>query len=207
MTPTGSAAIPILTEPVTHRFSAEELYQLLQAGVLQERRVELIEGEIIDMPAQLNFHAASIRLVTEALERRFGADHWVRVQMSLDLTPYSVVDPDVAVILGSARQSGRDNPTSALLVVEVSESTLSYDRHRKASLYARCGIADYWIVNLIDGQLEVYRTPVQDNVQHYGYDYGDRQILGFDDEITPLALPTAKLVVREFFPDAILARQ
>src|SRR5262249_25072776 len=80
-------------------------------------------------------------------------------QGSLDLSPWSVPDPDVAVVQGSPRNASPDNPTTALLLVEVSETTLAYDRSTKASLYARAGIADYWIVNLVDRQVGVLRNP------------------------------------------------
>jgi Uma2 family endonuclease len=80
--------------------------------------------------------------------------------MSLDLSPFSVPDPDIAVIKGSVLSHlARENPKSALLIAEISETTLLYDRTRKGSLYARVGIEDYWIVNVEKRFLDVYRDP------------------------------------------------
>src|SRR5947209_5201576 len=111
--------------PTPRRWSREEFYRLLDLGFFDEQRVELIGGEILLMPAQKNFHALGITLTEDALRAAFGPGYWVRVQMSLDLTPHSVPDPDLAVIAGSVRDhlGDVDNPTTALLIVEVSETT------------------------------------------------------------------------------------
>src|SRR5262249_38816140 len=143
------------------RWTRKEFYRLLDLNFFLGQRVELIEGEILVMAAQKNLHAVSIALTEDALRVAFGPGYWVRVHGSLDLTPYSTPDQDLAVIAGSIRDNTSvDNPTTALLIVEVSLTTLRHDRGRKASLYARAGIADYWIVNLVDRQLEIYRDPV-----------------------------------------------
>jgi Uma2 family endonuclease len=174
---------------------------MAEAGLFLDCRVELIEGEIVEMPPQKNFHAAAISLTQDALNAAFGPGHWVRVQMSLDLTPLSVPDPDLAVVPGSPRQvKSAQNPTTALLIVEVSETTLRFDRGRKASLYARAGIADYWIVNLVDRQLEVRRNPVSDGNQPYGFRYADEMILSPADFVTPLGAPQARISVVDLLP-------
>src|SRR5262245_57260870 len=111
--------------PQSRRWSAKEFYRLLDEGYFLDQRVELLEGEIIEMGAQRNLHALGIGLADDELRRGFGANYWVRVQMSLDLTPYSVLDPDLAVIAGSKRQNATAaNPKGALLIVEVSVTTL-----------------------------------------------------------------------------------
>src|SRR4051794_14423293 len=95
----GNAAA--LDQPRLRVWSAAELYRLLDLGFFTNQRVELIEGEILEMAAQSNHHAQSIALTSDALSTAFGRNFWVRVQMSLDLSPYSVPDPDIAVIGGS----------------------------------------------------------------------------------------------------------
>ncbi|HKI32546.1 MAG TPA: Uma2 family endonuclease [Gemmataceae bacterium] len=183
------------------RWTAKEMYRLLDLGFFNGQRVELIEGEIFVMASQKNFHAMGITLTEDALRAAFGPAYWVRVQMSLDLTPHSVPDPDLAVIAGNIRtHDPAHNPTSALLIVEVSATTLRFDQRRKASLYARCNIADYWILNLVDGRLEVYRNPVPDLTHRYGYRYADVTHLGPTDFVTPLALPQAKIAVIDLLP-------
>jgi Uma2 family endonuclease len=142
-------------EPALRHFSREEYYQILNLGWFAVHRVELIDGELFEMPAQLDVHLASVTLSHDALRIAFGPGYWVRVQGSLDLSPNGIPDPDLAVTAGNPRGAAHAIATSALLVVEVSESTLAFDRGRKANLYAAGSIADYWVVNLIARQLEV----------------------------------------------------
>jgi Uma2 family endonuclease len=111
-----------------------------------------------------------------------------------------VPDPDVSVIIGSPRGAGRTIPTTALLVVEVSDSTLGLDRSHKAPLYAAGGIRDYWIVNLVQRQLEVYRDPVPDRTALFGSRYASRTILDPVDVVSPLAAPQAQIRVADLLP-------
>ncbi len=188
-------------EPRPHRWTREQYYQMLDLGWFQDQRVELIDGEVIDMPAQKNFHALAITLTEDALKIAFGTNYWVRVQMTLDLAPLSSPDPDLAVVAGSPRSHATaTNPTSALLIVEVSETTLWYDRNRKAPLYAAAGITDYWIVNLVQRQLEVYRDPVADSTQPFGFRYNNRTIFDPPDKVSPLAAPQAQITVADLLP-------
>jgi Uma2 family endonuclease len=183
------------------RWTSTELYRLLDLGFFTGQRVELLEGDIIEMAAQKNLHAAGISLSEDALRYAFGPGFWIRVQMSLDLTPYSVPDPDIAVVHGTPRTLPiHQNPTSALLIVEVSETTLQYDRSTKGSLFARVNIADYWILNLVDRQLEVYRNPMADTAAFYGMRYAAPIILGPKDVVSPLALPNASILVADLLP-------
>jgi Uma2 family endonuclease len=189
------------TEPRPLRWAREDYYRLCAAEWFQGRRVQLIGGEIIEMPAQKNLHAVAVALTDDALTAAFGSGYWVRVQMSLDLSPLSVPDPDLAVVPGTPRSyATAGNPTAALLVVEVSETTLAYDRNHKAGLYAAAGISDYWIVNLVDRQLEVHRDPVADAARPFGYRYDSRTILDPADEVVPLAAPRGRVTVADLLP-------
>jgi Uma2 family endonuclease len=123
-----------------------------------------------------------------------------RLQAPLHLGPRSAPEPDAAVVPGGPRDyTATGHPTTALLIVEVSDTTLSYDRGRKASLYARAGIADYWILNLVQ-QLEVHRWPVPDPTQHYRHGYADVLILTPQDHIAPLAAPKKRVAVADLLP-------
>jgi Uma2 family endonuclease len=193
--------VTVSIEPKKWRWSAEEFYRLLDEGHFEGKRVELLEGEIVQMAAQKNWHALGIALGERALQRAFGPKFWVRVQMSLDLTPYSVVDPDLAVIPGTPRENAtEENPTSALLIVEVSETTLQTDRFWKGSLYALVGIADYWILRVKARQLEVHRKPVPDAKAIYGYSYSQVMCLNEKQRVTPLAKPKATIRVADMLP-------
>jgi Uma2 family endonuclease len=185
----------------THRFDRDQFYRMVDLGILDGIQVELIDGEIVEMPAQSNLHALAIKLCEDALNAAYGGGHWVRVQMPLDLSPRSSPDPDLAVIAGSPRtHSGRANPTSALLVIEVSESSLGYDRGYKANLYAAAGIQDYWIVNLVDRQLEVHRLPIVDPSADFGHRYATVTIQQLGDSVSPLSLPIKVIAVADLLP-------
>lgn len=191
-----------VTAPMkAHEFSRDEFYKMAELGWFEDRAVELLEGQVIEMPPQSNEHALAIKLGEDALNLAFGLLFWVRVQMPLDLTPRSTPNPDLAVIAGAPRtHRGRNNPTSALLVGEVSDSTLAQDRTYKSSLYAVAGIQEYWIINLVDRQLEIRRNIQPDPSAYYGVDYADVTILLPGGFASPLAAPTARVAVADLLP-------
>jgi Uma2 family endonuclease len=175
-----------VVEPQARRWTREEFYRMADLGFFHGQRAELIEGEIVVMSPQKWLHACTVDRVAEVLRPGFGSGAWVRTQLPLNLGLSSDPEPDVSVVPGE-RDDYTDHPTTALLVVEVSDTTLEYDRGRKASLYARAGIEDYWIVNLVDLQLEVYRQPRVDPSQDHGYGYGSVTVIGLTGTVVPLA--------------------
>lgn len=185
--------------PATGKIDLAEYYAMDRKGDFAERRVELIDGEIIEKPMQGPEHALSVELVRDALAHHFGNGCWVRVQMPLEFGTLSAPEPDVSVVDGTPR-SYRSHPRTALLVVEVSDSTLGSDRTRKASLYAASGIEDYWIVNLEDRQLEIYRDPVPDTGSDFGFSYATKIILTATEFASPLAMPLGRIAVRDLLP-------
>ncbi len=184
--------------PVPRRWTREEYYRMGEMGLFHGQRVELIEGEIMVLSPQNWPHSSTVDRVAEALRRDLGAGFWVRTQFPLNLGT-SDPEPDVSVVLGR-REDYNDHPTTAVLIVEVSESSLSYDRTRKASLYARAGIADYWIVNLVNKQVEVYRDPRPDSSQFYGHGYASVAVLVPPAVVNPLAAPQVSLAVADLLP-------
>lgn len=185
--------------PRPHRFTREEYYQMADAGLFQNQRVELIEGEIIDMAPQHNPHYLGISLTAAALQKVFAEGYWVRSQAPLSVGNESEPEPDVAVVKGDMR-SYKDHPTSALLVVEVSDSTLAFDRTRKAALYASRGINDYWIINVAQSYVEVMRQPAKDPTSKWGWSYRSITTLRPPQSIAPLARPDAQIPVAELLP-------
>lgn len=174
---------------------------MAEAGVFRpDERVELIGGRIVAMSPQNSPHFTAIRLVEEALRTIFGAGYDVRVQGPLDLSPSSQPEPDIAVVRGTVRDYASAHPTTALLVVEVSESSLAFDRGEKASLYANAGIPEYWIMNLVDRRLDVYRDPVPMPGQSYGHGYQSYTPYFAVDTVTPLAASQGSLGVADLLP-------
>lgn len=185
----------------TTGMSSEEYFRLFEQGHFNGRRVELIGGEIVEMSPQNNPHVAGVTMVLNALQLAFGPGFWVRIQGTLNLSPHGCPDPDFAVVPGMPQHYlAQPIPTSALLVVEVSDTTLRYDRCDKMSLYAASGIAEYWIVNIPDRQIEVYRDPVADPNQPFNYRYGTMVVLQPGEMVSPLAVPAAQIPVADLLP-------
>ncbi len=115
------------------------------------------------MPAMGTPHWIAMQIIAKPLEKAFGDQYFVSNQCPVNLGPVSDPEPDFAVISGDPL-AFTALPKMAALIVEVSASTLVYDRTTKASLYARAGIEDYWIVNLGDRQIEVHRHPNSESV-------------------------------------------
>jgi Uma2 family endonuclease len=188
-----------VTEPRTFHWTREEYHRLADQGFFQDRRVELIEGEIVEMPVPKPPHVMALGLTEDVLRTAFGRGFWVRTQAPLNLGEASEPEPDLAVVPGGPWDYP-EHPTTALLVVEISETTPPIDRGRKASLYARAGLADYWIINLVDRQLEVCRTPGPDASQPHGFGYQGVTILDATESVAPLAAPGARIAVADLLP-------
>jgi Uma2 family endonuclease len=163
-------------------------------------RLELIEGEIIRKRGQSEPHAWAISALEEALRGIFSPGYYVRCQLPLVLGARSKPEPDLAVVVGSFHDYKRAHPKTAVLVVEVSDNTLAYDRSTKAALYARAGIGDYWIVNLPDGVLEVHRQPAEMADQPLGHHYRSIIRLTPADTVSPLGRPDAAVSVSALLP-------
>lgn len=199
MTPTISP--PAQTGSRRRAFTCDEYSKLTDIGFFGSDRVELIGGEILVKPPMTNLHAKGIDQLADALKAVFGPSYWVRAQMTLDLTPLSVPDPDIAVVTGNrAAYPGRQNPTTAVLVAEVSDASLAEDRNRKGSLYAAAGIQEYWILNIPDQQLEVRRDPRPDSTEEFGHGYGSLTTLRAGDSVSPLAMPAATIRIDDLLP-------
>ncbi len=188
-----------LLGPQQRLWTRDEYYQMADLGFFQGQKAELLEGIVMVMSPQKFPHYVTIDIVSDALKALFGSAAWVRSQAPMSFGSVSEPEPDVSVVPGR-RQDYTDHPSSALLIVEVSETTLSYDRTRKASLYARMGVPDYWIVNLVNLQVEVYRTPVADAKEFYGFRYADVAIKRGGDALSPLAQAQAVLTAAALLP-------
>jgi Uma2 family endonuclease len=167
---------------------------MVESGSFQPGdRFELVEGVVYDMAPQNSRHATAIRLVQKALDAAFGAGFDVRCQLPLALGRDSEPEPDFAVVPGGPRDFLNSHPTQALLVVEIADTSAFHDRVRKGRLYSRSGIPEYWILNLIDGVLEVYREPGEEA-------YRSRAILRPSETVLALARPQAAIPVGDLIP-------
>ena len=181
------------------RWTTAEYYALSDAGLFDDERVELLDGEIWTLPAQKTPHFAAIRRAVDALEAAFGEGFDFRQQMAMALEDGTEPEPDVLVVPGRWQDYEDHHPTppEVSLLVEASDATLRKDRGEKLRTYARAGIADYWIVNLVNRRLEVYRDPAPMNG---GYGYKTVQTLFDGDSVAPLAAPGSTVAVADLFP-------
>jgi len=183
------------------RWTRAEYEQMIEHDLLRpEERVELVDGEILTMAPQHSPHAATVMHVHEILRETFGPGFHVRVQMPFALDAMSEPEPDLAVIEGAALDYVHGHPDAAALLVEVADTTLLFARAWKASLYARAGIPEYWIVSLGARQLEVHRDPGPAPSARYGWAYGTARQLRARDEVSPLAASEARIRVADLLP-------
>src|ERR1041385_5990848 len=176
-----------------HRFNVEEYYRMAETGVLKhDARVELLDGEIIDMSPIGPFHGG----VTDYLNEVFTAasqNRWrTRIQNALRLDSHSEPQPDVVLAKPSPDLYRRRHPRpeDVYLLIEISDTTLETDQNEKLPAYGRAGIPEVWIVNLADLTVEVYREP------HFT-GYGSKSILRAGDQAAPQAFPDVKVDVAE----------
>ena len=181
-----------IDEPRVRKWTKDEYYRMADLGWFRDQRAELVEGDIVVLSPQKFQHGAATDRTTQLLRDAMGERFWVRMQLPLDLGEVSEPEPDVSAVAGK-REDYTAHPTTAVLVVEVSDTTLAYDRGKKSLLYAKAGIVDYWIADLVHGQVEVRRRPVAG-------EYADVRVLKRGETISPLAMPEVTIEVSRLLP-------
>ena len=183
------------------KFTIEEYHQLVDLGFFTENdRIELIRGEIIDMAPKRTPHSVCNSILFGELYKLLGDRANVRGQEPITLPSNSEPEPDVVIAEKKADNYLSAHPTAEdiILVVEISDSTLKYDREIKLSLYAEANISHYWIVNLVDNYLEVYTNPFSDNKDNFYYK--NKSIFLPDDNITIPNFDDISLELKNIFP-------
>ena len=182
--------------PARHRLDVDDYHRMGEAGILHEDdRVELIDGELIDMAPIGQDHAATVNGLNRILVMAFGERAIVSVQNPVRLNRFSEPQPDFAVFRPRAddyRTGEPPGPSDTLLVVEVADSSLRYDRTVKLPLYARAGIPEVWIIDLKRRVLEAHRQPGPDG-------YAAMQTHGPGDTVTPALAPEIAVALRRVF--------
>jgi Uma2 family endonuclease len=152
------------TGPRRHRLTVADYYRMGEAGILApDARVELIDGEIIDMAPPGDLHAGTVDQLVALLSRGIGDRALLRVQNPISIDGYSEPQPDIALLRPRADyyKTSRPRPQDVWLVIEVADTSLRHDRDEKMPLYARSAIAEAWLVDLVDRQLTRYRNPLR----------------------------------------------
>ncbi len=178
--------------------TVQDYHRMTETGILDaEERVELIAGQIVRMAAQGTAHSAAVTCVELLLRSCLGHQVLLRLQDPIQLDNYSEPEPDIAVVKFEPRyyEDHHPRPSDVYLVIEVADTTLQRDLKTKALLYAQSGIADYWVLDINDRQLHVFRS-------HSSSGYQQELILAEAMTVAPIAFPDCAIAVREMLSSA-----
>jgi Uma2 family endonuclease len=186
----GSEAFSSIEPELVRSFKRSEYDQMVELGLFQDERVELIRGVLVKMSPPLAPHASTVQRLNQLLMTRLQERFTLRIQSPIALSDDSEPEPDVAVV--SLGDYDKEHPSTALPVIEVSDTSLKKDR-AKAALYASAGLAEYWIVNLGARTVELYSSPDGDR-------YAEVGTLRAGDELRPASLIDVAIAVAEILP-------
>jgi Uma2 family endonuclease len=192
--PMSSVASMPPAQPQSYRFSVEEYYKLGEAGIFQpDDRVELLDGEIFVMSPTSVRHAWAVTWITEWFVERHRKRYAVSPGNPIWLHDYSEPQPDIMLVPRVRRREHKTRPEEVFLLVEVSDSSLAFDRGRKRKAYAEAGVREYWIVNLEEDVLEVFRQPE-------GGSYAVALRFALGESVSPLAFEDVMVPAAEIIP-------
>ncbi len=177
-----------------YRWTVTDYHKMAKAGVLTEdSRVELIEGEVVEMPPIGGKHAGKVLRLTHLLAIQLGEQALISTQNPLQLDPHSEPQPDIALLRRREDfyETAHPGPADVLLLIEITDSSAVYDRQVKIPLYARYGIPEVWLVNLPRRCLEIYRHP---SAEGYG-----QLTEHHTDQVSPERLPEVTIALNELF--------
>lgn len=181
--------------PVRRRLTVKDFHRMAEAGILGENeRLELIDGELITMPPIGPKHADIVNYINRSFARHLSDDKLVTIQNPVHLDRYGEVYPDAVIVRNRRYIDAHPAPKDVLLIIEVSDSTLGYDRGTKIPRYAAHGIGEVWLINVPEYCVERYRRPHSEE-QHY--EVVQRVERG---TVAAQAIPEVRLALSELFP-------
>ena len=201
-----AVAAPIDRTPVPPgpvRWTKAQYHQMREMGWFFEKHVEPIAGEIIEERRMTPQHWVAVNLTGNLMPKLFHDDHSVCVRGEIDMGDDSEPRPDLAITFGRPFESLEAMPTTAVLIIEVADFTITEDRYRKGSLYARAAVLDNWIVNLRKCCVAVYREPVPMSHKPFGFGYEKMQAFFWDETVSPLVKPEVLISVADLLPKPI----
>ena len=191
-----SPARPRPAAPSRRRFTVAEYYAMAEAGILApDERVELLDGDVIAMPPINEWHASRVGRFTNTLPAQFQGQAIVWIQNPVRLDDASEPQPDVMLLRwrDDFYEGGHPGPADVLLLIEVSDTTVDYDRSAKLAAYAVAGIPEVWIASRRDRRIESYSDPDGDQ-------YTTVRYYGAGESISPQAFPDVILQVDQIIP-------
>jgi len=187
--------------PLTiRRWTRAEYDRLVDLGVFNDEPLELLGGQLIVAEPKGEYHSSGVSVVEYAIRAVLPPGWIVRTQLPLSLDDESSPEPDVVVVPGRPSDYRHAHPARPPLAIEISDSSLAFDRQQKGSLFARAQLQDYWIVNLVERVVEVYRDPVVDASAAFGWRYRSVVVLTPGEAVAPLAFPGIRLAWSELLP-------
>jgi Uma2 family endonuclease len=191
---------PVTPHPLAMRWTVEQFNHMGNLGWFEGRRPFLIDGVIWEQGPMDTPHAVSLGLIHHALLGAFPTGWWIRVQTPFHVDEFNDPFPDMAVVPGAPRDYCDKHPSSAALIVEISDTTLAADTTVKAERYATAGVGDYWVLDLTDRKLLVFRDPVGLPAGLGATAYRTQLALNPTDRVSPLAAPGASILVADLRP-------
>jgi len=174
------------------RWTKQEYNDLVDRGILRGR-IFLYRGELLEMPAMGALHCFGVSNVDEWLHDIFRPEYRIRIQLPFECPDESEPEPDAAVV-AHEQMARMPHPNIAVLVIEVSDCSLEED-HEMAFDYASARVPDYWILNMRDRQIEVYREPVADPLSPLGFRYSFHRVFTETESVSPLVRPDVSVAV------------
>ena len=200
MTTTQALPIPVAEDTILAAnfkyWTVEEYHHLSELGILESsERTELITGKIVLMTAKGTPHVLTLRLLASSLEKSLDGSVLVSTQEPIKLDDFSEPEPDLAIVKGTMFDYADHHPRAedVYLVVEIADSTLKKDCEVKDKLYARSNIADYWVIDVKNRQVHIFRTPTATG-------YASHLILFESEIISPLAFPSIIIPISSILP-------
>ncbi|MBI3769427.1 MAG: Uma2 family endonuclease [Deltaproteobacteria bacterium] len=182
--------------PSEAQYTVERYFRLVDEGILgPDDRVELLEGVIVAMAPHSPAHATGITCAAEALRDAVGKRATIRIQLTFIAGRHSAPEPDIAVVPGRVSDYRAVHPATALLLVEVADSSLAQDRVTKAALYAGAGVLEYWIVNLRNDRIEIFRSPERESRR-----WRETRIAHHGERLSLVAFPDVTVAVDDLLP-------
>ena len=193
-------AFPVNDCPPLRRWSRRDYDRLVELGFFDGERLELLDGLLAVREPQGSRHSAGVRAVVDALGDALGRAWRVDSQLPIALDDDSEPEPDVSVVPRDPRRYREAHPSRPVLVVEIAESSYRIDHDYKSSLYARAGVPEYWIVDVVRDRVEVLRVPEVWSDAVVGWRYGSVATLDRSATVTPLFAPDVTISVADLLP-------
>lgn len=174
-------------------FTSKEYHRMAESGILDSNeRVELLAGQIVKMAAKGTPHSAAVTRTETLLRNCLGEQVLIRLQDPVQLDDYSEPEPDIALVIPDSLyyEDHHPNPSEVYLIIEIADTTIRQDCGLKARIYAQSGITDYWVLDVNNRQLHVFREPSQNG-------YQSELILSDSGSVSPLAFPNVTITVGE----------